>query len=218
MPARSPNISGRQPVPDESGGLSPNRSVALELADERRLVQEGYEFLDEKRILLANEIMRRLAGYDGLLRRWRDAQAAAAAALVAATAVHGIRDLLVHPVARRRLPLRRIVQRIAGLSLPAVEVGELAVVTPPPFEPTWPSAEADACGLGFARLLPLAAELAAEASALRRLAREYTRTERRARALENVLLPELDQAIRFVADQLELHDAEEALRVHQARR
>jgi V/A-type H+-transporting ATPase subunit D len=64
----------------------------------------------------------------------------------------------------------------------------------------------------------VAAAIAAEAGALRRLAREYTRTERRARALENVLLPELDQAIRFVADQLELHDAEEALRVHQARR
>jgi V/A-type H+/Na+-transporting ATPase subunit D len=198
--------------------LSANRSVALELADERRMVQEGYEFLDEKRILLASEIMRRLAHYDALQRQWRDAQAAAAAALAAAIAVHGIGDLLVHPVARRRLPLRRPLHRIAGLSLPTVEVGELAVVAPPPFEPTWPSAEADACALGFARLLPVAAELAAAAHALRRLAREYTRTERRARALENVLLPELDQAIRCVADQLELHDAEEALRVHEARR
>ena len=33
------------------------RVAFLELKDERRLVQEGYELLDEKRVLLATEIM-----------------------------------------------------------------------------------------------------------------------------------------------------------------
>ena len=33
--------------------VTPTRSVALELADERRLMRQGYEFLDEKRMLLA---------------------------------------------------------------------------------------------------------------------------------------------------------------------
>ncbi len=38
-----------------------------------------------------------------------------------------------------------------------------------------------------------------------------------ARALENVLMPELEQALRFVEEQLELYELEENVRVHRAR-
>jgi V/A-type H+-transporting ATPase subunit D len=54
--------------------------------------------------------------------------------------------------------------------------------------------------------------LAARAGNLNRLAREYRRTERRARALEKVLLPEVDQAIKMVDEQLEMMEREEAIR------
>jgi vacuolar-type H+-ATPase subunit D/Vma8 len=37
----------------------PTRSAAMELADERKLMRQGYEFLDEKRMLLATEMLRR---------------------------------------------------------------------------------------------------------------------------------------------------------------
>ncbi len=60
--------------------------------------------------------------------------------------------------------------------------------------------------------------LAALERNLRRLAAEYRRTERRARALENVLMPELEQALRFVEEQLELYELEENVRVHEASR
>ena len=48
-------------MPELERELSPNRSTALELREERYLVREGYEFLDEKRMLLAAEILRGLA-------------------------------------------------------------------------------------------------------------------------------------------------------------
>jgi V/A-type H+-transporting ATPase subunit D len=47
---------------------------------------------------------------------------------------------------------------------------------------------------------------------LHRLAREYRRTERRANALENVLLPEVKQAIEQVDEQLDTMDREEVIR------
>jgi hypothetical protein len=53
-----------------------------------------------------------------------------------------------------------------------------------------PSPEVRACRAVFERLLWPAADLAARAGNLNRLAREYRRTERRAKALEKVLLPE----------------------------
>ena len=37
----------------ESGEVAATRVALLELRDERRLVQEGYDLLDEKRVLLA---------------------------------------------------------------------------------------------------------------------------------------------------------------------
>ena len=53
---------------------------------------------------------------------------------------------------------------------------------------------------------------------LERLAVEYRRTERRARALENVLLPEVEGALSTIQGQLELADQEEAVRIRLAGR
>jgi V/A-type H+-transporting ATPase subunit D len=50
---------------------------------------------------------------------------------------------------------------------------------------------------------------------LRRLMREYVRTERRARAIENVLLPEMERNLKFIGEQLEILDQEEIARVRQ---
>jgi len=60
------------------------------------------------------------------------------------------------------------------------------------------------------------AAAAACAGNLRRLAREYSRTERRARALENVVLPEIDVSLRYIEEQLDALDQEEAVRVRNA--
>jgi V/A-type H+-transporting ATPase subunit D len=52
---------------------------------------------------------------------------------------------------------------------------------------------------------------------LRRLMQEYVRTERRARAIENVLLPEIEHSLKFIDEQLELLEQEEVARVRQRR-
>jgi vacuolar-type H+-ATPase subunit D/Vma8 len=79
-----------------------------------------------------------------------------------------------------------------------------------------PSPEAKACRAAFERLLGAAADLGARAGNLRRLAREYRRTERRAKALENVLLPEVEEAIKRVDEQLDTMDREEVTRTRWA--
>ena len=47
--------------------------------------------------------------------------------------------------------------------------------------------------------------------------REYVRTERRARAIENIILPEIDFSLKFLDEQLEILDQEEIARVRQRR-
>ena len=61
--------------------LTPTRSVVLELKDERRAMQEGYVFLDEKCLLLAGEMLRGLERYSALQSAFREAWEAAVAAL-----------------------------------------------------------------------------------------------------------------------------------------
>ena len=61
--------------------------------------------------------------------------------------------------------------------------------------------------------MPKLTALAGVSGNLHRLLAEYRRTERRARALENVILPELAQALAQVSGYLEEMDLEDAIRV-----
>jgi len=82
---------------------------------------------------------------------------------------------------------------------------------PPPA--SQPSPEAEQCRAAFAVLLLKLATLAGISGNLYRLLAEYRRTERRARALENVILPEIRQALAQVSAHLEEMDLEDAIRV-----
>ncbi len=192
--------------------ISPTRSAFLELKDERDLIREGYEFLDEKRMIVAQEMLRRLADWEALrdeyLRRHREA----VALLAAAVNRHGFDGLVVYPAARIQQWSQSFnTQRFLGVKL--LQASEAEIRGETPALPVVPSAEAYACQRAFTTLLKLASGLAVAQANLERLIREYTRTERRARALENVMLPEIDESLRFVNEQLEAVDLEEALRV-----
>jgi V/A-type H+-transporting ATPase subunit D len=198
-------------VPD-GRQVTPTRSAYLELKDERQLIQEGYEFLDEKRMIVAQEMLRQLAAYRESLAAYTTAHEEAVAALAGATARHGLEGLTVYPPADLEdWELQRSTHRFLGVELiePEGTSGESCRGLPPAF----PSPEAELCGQRFVSLVSLSADLAARATNMRRLITEYVRTERRARALENVLLPEIDDSIGFMEEQLEALEQEEALRV-----
>jgi V/A-type H+-transporting ATPase subunit D len=198
------------------GTLTATRIVFLELKDERRMVREGYELLDEKRILLAAEILRALRRHRVLRGEWLTTLRAARVRLADATARHGLDALQVYPegvVPDEHLDLTR--HGLLGLTLveASLEGGEPY----PSWPPVEPSPESGDAARAFRDLLRQAAVIAALECTLRRMAREYVRTERRARAIENVLLPEIDADLRYVDSQLEATDQEEAIRVRQAR-
>jgi V/A-type H+-transporting ATPase subunit D len=73
------------------------------------------------------------------------------------------------------------------------------------------SPEAEACRHAFAALIAASATLAAVSSNLERLSFEYRRSVRRARALQDVLLPEVDQAVYRIETRLEELEQEDAI-------
>ena len=203
-------------MPD-GGEVLATRVAFLELKDERRLIQEGYELLDEKRVLLATEIMRQLRHYAALQEELKRLGAQALETLEGAVGMHGLDKLTVEPkldLGPAQLVLHE--QSFLGLRLVEAAIDDRAPAPGPAARPTTP--EARACALTFRALVMRHVELAACIASLRRLVREYVRTERRARALENVVLPEIDETLRFIEEQLDAVDQEEAVRVRNAAR
>jgi V/A-type H+-transporting ATPase subunit D len=190
------------------------RSAFLELKDERQLVKDGYNLLDEKRILLAQEIRRQLGELRQLREESRGIEESVRAALLAALLVHGLDELSVYPplsaagdslsVTHRRLLGIELVE--ARLAEGAPQGGEGAAN---------PTAEARGCAQAHLRWRKVLIEIAACSVNLRRLVREYVRTHRRAEALDSVLLPEIEAALRTIEEQLESQDQEEAARLRQ---
>src|SRR5512134_560315 len=101
---------------------TPTRSVVLELKDERRAMQEGYVFLDEKCLLLAGEMLRELERYSALQRAFLDAWDAAVAALQRAVARNGLEGMQVYPPTDLGAAVvRRVARSLMGVALQQAE-------------------------------------------------------------------------------------------------
>ena len=189
--------------------LTPTRSIVLELADERRAMHEGYVFLDEKCLLLASELLRELRRYAELRRTFAAAWEDALARLQAAVARHGLEGVQLQPPAE--LATARVTvtpQTLMGVRLQDAALAGAATPAAPTVDP---SPEVETCRQAFARLLARAVPLAAVSGNLERLHHEYRRAVRRARALQDVLLPELDHTIREIDTRLAELEQEDAI-------
>ncbi|SCZ50238.1 V-type ATP synthase subunit D [Thiohalomonas denitrificans] len=196
----------------DAGGLTPTPSVLQELQNERLVVQEGYGFLDEKRLLLAAEILRQLDRYRHLHREYLELHESAAGALREAVVRHGLEGLQIYPPATdlESAELQGESRTVLGVTVTDSRLHGETNLSPPPAAD--PSPEARRCRDLFNELVKRSAPLAAITGNLERLLDEYRRTERRARALEDVLLPEIEHQLREVSTRLEELDQEETVR------
>ena len=176
---------------------TPTRSEYLGLREERQLILEGYEFLDEKRIILAHEILRQLAAYRDARAGYRHAHAEAVKLLAAAVARHGLEGLSVYPPRLdKRINIERRDRRFLGLEIIEFEGAEIESIASPT-RPALPSPEAELCSGHFAGLAKRAAELACLSANLWRLLQGS----------------EIRESHRLMEEQLEAIDQEESLRV-----
>lgn len=188
---------------------SPTRSRLIALGEERRAMREGYVFLDEKCLLLAAEMTAELKRHDLLCEAFAEAQREARRRLEAALLRHGLDGLAVYPAPAAECVephVRR--SSLLGVALCRAEA-ELHPATVPPA--VFPSPEAEACRAAFVALAAAAVPLAAARGNLLRLHREYRRTLRRACAIHDVVLPEIELEFGDVEVQLDEMEREEAL-------
>jgi V/A-type H+-transporting ATPase subunit D len=144
--------------------------------------------------------------------RWDEA----AKLLPAAVADQGLEGLQVHP----RYSLDEAGFEVSGrpyvgqvMLEASLDIGDTELAR----DPIRPSDEVRQLATAFRGLLEAAAPFAAITANLHRLMREYRRTERRVRALENVVLPEIRQDLTAMEEHLDLNDQEEVIRVRSLR-
>lgn len=190
--------------------VTPTRSAVIELKEERHAMREGHVFLDEKCLLLAGEIVAELRRSADLEANFLHACNQAAAALSAAIGRHGLEELLAYPVPGLDQARAEIIPRsLMGVRLLEarlhlkLSVQREQVVNASP--------EAKGCREAFADVIEMAAPLAAVSGNLERLYLEYRRALRRARALQDVLLPELDRTVYDLEARLEDLEREDAI-------
>lgn len=193
---------------------APTLAAVLELRQERDIVYEAYDFLDEKRLLLAAEILRQIERYEALLARLQRLRLETTRSLADAVARHGVAGLSVYPAtALEGARLANHIRSFMGVSLSETHLELPSAMEQAVPAPSNPSPEAERCRSQCRELLELEAEVAGVSGNLRRLFTEYRNTERRARALENVVLPEIEQVLNEMTTHLEELDQEEAIRV-----
>jgi V/A-type H+-transporting ATPase subunit D len=189
--------------------LTPTRSAVIALSEERRAMHDSYVFLDEKCLLLAQAMLRELRAYERLSAALEEALGEAADALRGALARHGLDGLQRYPAADPGGASLAVTRRpLMGVQLQEAALGAAG---DPSLEPVNPSPEAEACRTAYAKATSLAAQLAALSGNLERLHREYRRTVRRVRALQDVLLPEIDRGIYEIETGLEELERDEAV-------
>jgi len=192
---------------------APTRSAVIELRQERSVVSQAYDFLDEKRLLLAAEMLRQLDAYQRLQATLESLAGQARRRLIAAVERHGLQGLSVYPAARLAgMRVDRQQRNYMGVTLVETKLLVPESQTSAARPASNPSSEAEACRKVFADMIQHSAVLAGLSGNLHRLLEEYRLTERRARALENVILPEIEQSLNEMVSYLEEADLEDALR------
>jgi V/A-type H+/Na+-transporting ATPase subunit D len=192
------------------------RSAVIALREERRAMRDGCAFLDEKCLLLAAAMLAELRRREALERELAPLQERARLTLAAALARHGLNGLECQPPAdasAQRLVVAR--RSLLGVALVEARIEGTAGPAPPAANP---SPEAAECRVAFAALLPPLARVAAIDSNLARLHAEYKRTARRVRALEDVLLPEIERDCDAMETALSELERDEAVWARFARR
>ncbi len=187
--------------------IPPTKSNLLSLRRQLAFAEEGYDLLEQKRQILIFELMSRLG-------RARDAERGVAEALRRAFAALREAALDVGSAALDRSALGVRLEhevRLADAHLMGMRIPRVTLRVEPlsvQFGVGGTSANTDRAMRRFVELLPLLAELAELDNAVRRLARELRKTQRRCNALSKIFIPDYRETITYILGALEERERE----------
>lgn len=187
--------------------IAPTKSNLLTLKRKLAFAEEGYDLLEQKRQILIYELMSRVS-------RARHAEQATHRAL--RQAYEALREARLdrgsEAIDKAALAVKMdhqvdiTDQHLMGMKIPHVTVKTEPVSAQ--FGVGGTSASTDVAMSRFVEVLPLLAEMAELENALRRIALELRKTQRRCNALSKIFMPDYRETIVYIMGDLEERERE----------
>ena len=173
-------------------GAVPTKGNLIAYKKSLTLAKTGYELLDKKRNILVREMMTLIDRASEIQTRIDVTYSKAYLALQKANIAMGFIDDIAKSVPEED-SLKLSYRSVIGLQMtsPAID-------------------EAYAC---FSEVKRLTADLAEVENSVYRLADAIKKTQKRANALKNIMIPRFEESVKFVSDALEEKDREEFSRL-----
>ena len=188
----------------------PTKGNLMAAKRSRALAKTGYELMDRKRNILIRELMTLMDTAQELQSQIDTVFTQAYAALQAANIRLGICDRIAEAVeVDDSLSLQY--RSVMGVELPHIPGTSPAPRPEYGFANT--TSALDECYIRFHRVKELVRQLAEVETSIYRLAVAIRKTQKRANALQNIVIPGFDQTIRFITDALEEKEREEFVRL-----
>lgn len=184
----------------------PTKGNLLNVKKSLMLAKVGYELLDRKRNVLIRELMMMVDAAKALRGSITDTYKDAYAALQRANITMG----LISRVAEG-MPIEQSVsvtyRSVMGCELPKVSLGVSANQLTYGFENT--DGNVDMAYICFNRVKQMTAMLAEVDNSVFRLANAIKKTQTRANALKNIVIPKYESTVKFIENSLEEKEREE---------
>lgn len=174
------------------------------------LARVGFDLLDRKRNILVREMMALIDRAEHIQSSIDDHYAAAYLALQRANVAHGFCDAIAESVpVENGLSLSS--RSVMGVEIPLLKLEKRPLTLSYGFENT--SSLVDDAYIQFDRVKHLTVELAEVENSVYRLASAVSKTQKRANALKNIIIPRYTSVVRTITEALEEKEREDFSRL-----
>ena len=188
----------------------PTKGNLMATKRSRALAQTGYELMDRKCNILVREMMNLMDDASRIQKEIDTVFQDAYAALAQANIRLGICDKIAEAVEIDDTVEMRW-RSVMGVELP--HIPDRAPAPRPEYGFAFTSSALDEAYLKFRKVKELTREMAEIETSIYRLAQAIKKTQKRANALQNIVIPGFDHTIRVITEALEEKEREEFVRL-----
>jgi len=192
----------------------PTKGNLMQSQNTLKLSNQGYELLDKKRVILTKEIMSKIERVKKIRSSIKETFKRAYMALQAANIMHGISYIedVGHAIAHEN-SIKLTFSSVMGVEIPTLSMEEQKGSEQLSYGFRDTSSALDMARSEFTKVKKLTVEMAEIESSVFKIAVNIVKTQKRANALQNVVIPKYNQIIKHIKDFLEEKDREEFTRL-----
>ena len=193
-----------QAVPTKGNLMNAKKSLAL--------AKNGYELLDRKRNILIREMMTLIDHANAIQQQIDNAYEEAYFALQTANISNGFCEDISKAVPIED-GLHLDSRSVMGVEIPILTIEENENCNYLHYGTRTTNAAVDKTFILFTKVKTLTVELAEIENSVYRLANSIKKTQKRANALKNIMIPRFEETVKFITDALDEKDREEFSRL-----